>query len=121
MALLLQQHDVLIHPSYYEGLPNVVCEALAAAMPVLISKVCDHPLLVADKVRGFNFEPGDPLSMAKAIEKITTLNEVQWQALCLNARKYAEDNLSIDRMVRAYENLSIELLQRGGNQDEFAS
>jgi len=30
MRSLLQRHDALIHPSLYEGLPNAVCEALAA-------------------------------------------------------------------------------------------
>jgi glycosyltransferase involved in cell wall biosynthesis len=33
----LHQHDVLVHPSYGEGLPNVVCEALACARPVIVS------------------------------------------------------------------------------------
>ena len=60
---LLREHHALIHPSLYEGLPNVVCEALAAGMPVLVSNVCDHPLLVADGERGFLFDPADPGSI----------------------------------------------------------
>jgi len=49
------EHDAFVHPSFYEGMPNVVCEALAAGLPVLVSDVCDHPLLVEKGVQGFLF------------------------------------------------------------------
>ena len=34
--------DGLIHMSRYEGLPNVICEAMLYGCPVLASSVCDH-------------------------------------------------------------------------------
>lgn len=111
MAKLLREHDVLIHPSLYEGLPNVVCEALAAGMPVLVSNVCDHPILVADSERGFVFDPREPRSIAMAIGKIAQMDSVQWTEFCINARRYAEENLSTDRMVSAFEDLSVKVLQ----------
>jgi glycosyltransferase involved in cell wall biosynthesis len=109
---LLIQHHALIHPSFYEGLPNVVCEALAAGMPVLASNVCDHPLLVADGERGFLFDPREPESIAAAIRKLTQLDVGGWRRLSRNAREYAEKNLGIERMVVAYEDLFARLIQR---------
>ena len=41
----LHKHDVLVHPSYIEGLPNAVCEALACARPVIVSDIPEHSTL----------------------------------------------------------------------------
>ena len=109
MLRLLLEHDVLVHPAFYEGLPNVVCEALAAGMPVLVSNVCDHALLVADNERGFIFDPDDARSIADAIGRITQLSATQWRQFCTDARKYAEENLGSHKMAAAYENVSMSL------------
>lgn len=108
---LLREYHALIHPSLYEGLPNSVCEALAAGMPVLASNVCDHPLLVADGSRGFLFEPSDPASIAAAVERLAGLDAGAWRKFSRNAREYASTNLSVDRMVETYEALFTSLLE----------
>ena len=108
----LGEHHALIHASFYEGLPNVVCEALATGLPVLASNVCDHPLLVADGERGFLFDPTDPKSIAAGIGRLTELDAVAWRRLARNARRYSEDNLGIEKMVAAYESLFARLSQR---------
>jgi glycosyltransferase involved in cell wall biosynthesis len=109
MRSLLRQHDALIHPSLYEGLPNAVCEALAAGLPVLISNVCDHSLLVAEGERGFLFDPSDPLSIAGSIDRAAAMDADSWRALARGAREYAERCLGVDQMVEAYENLFMSL------------
>ena len=109
LLCLFRTHDALIHPSLYEGLPNVACEALAAGLPVLISNVCDHPLLVTEGERGFLFDPSDPQSIAKCIERATELDPDSWLIVARNARKYAETHLGVDKMVEAYEGLFSEL------------
>jgi glycosyltransferase involved in cell wall biosynthesis len=102
---LLREHHALIHPSFYEGLPNVVCEALAAGMPVLVSNVCDHPQLVADGQRGFLFDPAQPSSIAAAIMRLVQLSSDDWRKLSRNARRYAEENLDVEKMITKFENL----------------
>jgi glycosyltransferase involved in cell wall biosynthesis len=111
---LLRQHHALIHPSHYEGLPNVVCEALAAGRPVLVSKVCDHPLLVADSEWGFLFDPNDPKCIADAIKKLTNLNADCWLNFSRQAREFAKANLGIEKMVMAYEDLFCRLVEYRG-------
>ena len=100
---LYNQHHAVVHPSLYEGLPNVICEALATGRPVLASNVCDHPLLVKNGERGFLFDPYDPRSIADAIEKLSYLTSQNWKSFSENARYYAEENLTMARMVEAYE------------------
>ena len=102
---LLRQCDALVHPSLYEGAPNAVCEALAAGRPVLVSAVCDHPLLVAEGRRGFLFDPRDPGDIAAALGKLTLLDDNAWRTFGVNARQYAESELGLDKMVDKYEAL----------------
>ena len=110
VAELLHRYPALIHPSLYEGLPNVVCEALACGLPVLASDVCDHALLVSEGERGFLFEPTFPESIAAAITKFSALSGEGRERLSRNARRYAEANLGVERMVSAYEDLFWQLL-----------
>jgi glycosyltransferase involved in cell wall biosynthesis len=107
---LLAQFHALIHPSLYEGLPNVVCESLAAGMPVLVSNVCDHPRLVAEGERGFLFDPADPEGIAAAIKRLLDLRSDDWRNFSRNARRYAEQHLDVERMITAYEALFERLL-----------
>ena len=102
---LLKQHRCLILPSLYEGLPNVICEAFIASRPVLASNVCDNSLLVEEGKRGFLFDPTDPQALADTIERFISLTQKEWYQLSINARDYAEEHLSIDRMVNEYETL----------------
>jgi glycosyltransferase involved in cell wall biosynthesis len=114
---LLRRHHALIHPSFYEGLPNVVCEALASGVPVLASDVCDHPLLVADGERGLLFDPESPQSIASAITKFTRLSVEGRRNMSRNAREYAEENLGVEKMVSAYEGLLMQLLRNRGRSE----
>lgn len=102
---LLAAHDALIHPSLYEGLPNVVCEAFIAGCPVIASNVCDHPMLVEDGSRGFLCDPLSVESICGAMERFENLNQRDRSKMGMNARKYAEERLTIGRMVSAYEAL----------------
>jgi glycosyltransferase involved in cell wall biosynthesis len=56
--------DVLAVPSFTEGLPNVVLEALAAQVPVVASTVGGIPELIEDGVSGQLVKPGDPQILA---------------------------------------------------------
>lgn len=102
---LLQQCDALIHVSLYEGLPNVVCEAFIAGRPVIASNVCDHPILVEDGVRGLLCDPLSPDSICSAIKRFEEISDSERVQLGNNARAYAEEYLTVDRMVSAYEAL----------------
>jgi glycosyltransferase involved in cell wall biosynthesis len=106
---LLSDHHALVHPTFHEGLPNAVCEALAAGRPVLASDVCDNGLLVTDGERGFLFNPSSPESIAASIGRLVALTDEEWIRMSKSARAYAEEALSVNRFVAEYENLFSEL------------
>lgn len=66
---ILSTTDILILPSYYEGLPISVLEAMSYAMPVITTPVGGIPEVVTDGVEGTLFTPGDKASLTQAIDK----------------------------------------------------
>ena len=59
--------DILVLPSLNEGLPVVLCEALACGKPVVATRVAGTPELVNDDV-GFLVNPKDEKDLAEKIE-----------------------------------------------------
>ena len=59
--------DVVVLPSYTEGLPNVALEASAAGVPVVATAVGGTPEAIADGTSGFLVPPGQPAALATAV------------------------------------------------------
>ncbi len=59
--------DLLVLPSYTEGMPNVVLEAFGAGVPVVGTSVGGTPEIIEDGVSGFIVPPGDAETMADRI------------------------------------------------------
>lgn len=59
--------DLFVLPSYSEGLPNVLLEAMTASVPVVSTNVGGVPELVADGRSGLLTEPGNPGALAEAM------------------------------------------------------
>jgi len=67
---LMADHQVLVLPSYWEGRPNVVLEAMAAGMPVVGTNIDGTRELIEDGVTGFLVPPNNPKLLAKAISSL---------------------------------------------------
>jgi glycosyltransferase involved in cell wall biosynthesis len=100
---LMRKYDALILPSIYEGLPNVICEALASGLPVLASRVSDNSRLVQNNVNGFTFDPCQEDEITQAIRSFVALSHDAQQDFRKAARQFAETNLSMDKFLSSYE------------------
>ncbi len=63
--------DALVLPSRFEGMPNVVLEAMALGTPVIATRAGGTIELQHDSPTAFWAEPGDPPSLAQAILQFT--------------------------------------------------
>jgi glycosyltransferase involved in cell wall biosynthesis len=70
LGALYDRAAVVVCPSYREGLPLCVLEAMAHGKPVVASAVGGIPELVEDGVTGFLVEPGDVAGLRAAIERL---------------------------------------------------
>lgn len=64
--------DVLVLPSYNEGLPMSILEAMSCGKTILATSVGGVPEIVSDNENGFLFEPGNKDMMASLIKKLMT-------------------------------------------------
>lgn len=67
VADLLEEADMLVLPSFAEGVPVVLMEAMASRIPVVASRVAGVPELVEDGVSGHLVPPGDVATLADRI------------------------------------------------------
>ncbi len=71
MPRLLLHTDVLVLPSHFgEGMPTVVCEAAACAVPAIVTDVPGSRDAVVDGHTGLIVEPRDSRSLANAMQKL---------------------------------------------------
>jgi glycosyltransferase involved in cell wall biosynthesis len=62
--------DVFCLPSLSEGLPTVVCEAMACGRAVVATAVDGTPEIVDDGATGLLVPPRDATSLATALERL---------------------------------------------------
>jgi glycosyltransferase involved in cell wall biosynthesis len=86
MPKYMKAADLLVLPTWAEGLPNVVLEAMAAGLPVVATAVGGIPEVVRNEVTGLLVEPRSPERLATAITRM--LVEPQLRERCTaNARE----------------------------------
>lgn len=72
VADLLQRADLLVLPSFAEGLPVVLMEAMATGLPVIASRIAGIPELVRDGENGLLIPAGDTVALTAAIDRLLT-------------------------------------------------
>ena len=90
----IKEANVFLLPSYTEGLPMSVLEAMSYGMPIISTRVGDLPELVKEDVNGYLIKPGDINAMR---EKILLMgDQKRWERFSHNSREIIKENFNID-------------------------
>ena len=93
---LLNEAYLYVLPSYFEGLPMSILEAMATGTPVISTPVGGIPYAVKDGYNGFLVPVNSPKALAAKIERLL-VNEKLWAHLAQNAFKTIKNKFSIDQ------------------------
>lgn len=75
--LLLNKADIFILPSYTEGLPISILEAMSYSLPIISTSIGGIPEIVQNEENGFLIQPGDMEALYNAIIKLSASKEIR--------------------------------------------
>jgi glycosyltransferase involved in cell wall biosynthesis len=94
---LYRESDIFVLPSFHEGIPNAVLEAMAHSMPIVTTNVGSLGSVITHGVEGILIPAGEPQMLADAISRMATDHasaRLMGQAACRKARSYRADAFS---------------------------
>jgi glycosyltransferase involved in cell wall biosynthesis len=91
--------SVYVQPSYQEGMPNSVLEAMACALPVVATRVSGNVDLVEEGESGLLVPPGDDAALAQALAALLAAPE-RALAMGLRSRAIVERRFSVPSVLQ---------------------
>jgi len=105
---LLPALDVVVLPSFTEGLPNAALEAAAAQTPIVATAVGGTPEVVRDGENGFLVPAGEADIMAERIGRLLADDKMRRQ-MGMRGRRLVEKEFSFAGQADAYVELAASL------------
>lgn len=97
--------DVFLFPSYQEGLPVSVMEAMAAKLPIVCSKIRGNTDLIEDGVGGYLIDPNDVEGISRVVNRLIAdkdLRETMGDRNHKNIKKFDINSVKSE-MKKVYE------------------
>ncbi|MBQ6589076.1 MAG: glycosyltransferase family 4 protein [Butyrivibrio sp.] len=98
----MREADAIVHPSYHEGMSNVLMEAAATGRPVIASDISGCREVVNRDVSGFLFKSRDKEALYEALDRFMSLDILSRQKMGLAGRKWVEEHFDRNAVVNAY-------------------
>jgi len=99
VGAFLMQADVAILPSLHEGLSNSLLEYMAAAMPVLGTRVSGTSDFIEPGRNGWLVEPGDRAALSACLRMLANTDRERLQAMGKAARRRVASRARIEAVV----------------------
>ncbi|MDG1897389.1 MAG: glycosyltransferase [Fuerstiella sp.] len=109
IPLLMRESTMLVLPSKWEGMPNVVLEAMANALPTIATAVDGTSELIDDGHTGWLVPAGSPQALAERIVTVLGARETR-KAVANNARLVVAKDFRWHSAIDLYERLLSNML-----------
>ena len=91
---LVRGARVFVLPSYHEGLPIALLEALACGTPVVASAIAANREVIADRAYGWHVEPRDVAGLRAAVRQAWRLDGPEREALATRGQALVAEHFS---------------------------
>lgn len=99
----LNELKLLVIPSYTEGLPNIMLEAMACGTPILTTPVGGIPDIITDGQNGFIMEDNSPKSICEGV--LTFLKYQDKNIISENAQKTVKKYYNYNKVVELWSDI----------------
>ncbi len=107
----IKEADAIVHPSYHEGMSNVLMEAAATGRPVIASDINGCKEVVEKDVSGFLCAPRDKEELYKAVKKFLELPIEKRANMGKAARNHVEQKFDRRSIILTYINEIKEIIK----------
>jgi glycosyltransferase involved in cell wall biosynthesis len=107
---LLNSADGFMLPSYHEGLPMSMLEAMSWGLPVIVTPVGGIPEMVRDRQNGLLVDPGDHLQLTQALHKL--IADESLRISLGSAARESVEHLNIDDYMSSLSHLYTSVVKR---------
>jgi len=108
---IINQHDVLVHPSYVESFPNVILEAMACGKPVIACNVYGIPEMVTDGYNGFLVRPKNIIAIKEILIKFNDKKKL-FAAIRTDAQKKVHEQFQKEKQIHKLYNALFDSMSR---------
>ncbi len=110
---MLRRADIFVLPSYTEGLPNAMVEAMAAGLPVVATPVGSVSDVIEHGRNGLLVEARDPYALERELRRLVEAPELRAE-LGAEAHRMASSRFGTERAVRLLDELVRDVIREAG-------
>ncbi len=108
MRIVYNECDLLVYPSFSEGLPRTLVEAALCETPIIATDIPGCRDIIQHRENGLLIPPRDSLALADAIEELLSEKELRirfGRSARESALKHFEHNVIAEKTLAVYERL----------------
>jgi glycosyltransferase involved in cell wall biosynthesis len=109
LPMYYRKFKILVLPSFTEGLPYTILEAMACGTPILATPVGAIPDIIREDITGFLLDSFNAEDVARKIAEILTIKEERLKEVGIVVRTYVARKFTMQRVIRLWKRILVEL------------